>query len=293
MMRYVFFLISLTTTILTGLYFDVNDGLSFRLGKFRANYLEGMTSYRGQIVCNGHDCMPSEGKKKLLLWGDSHANALGNAVRERLASKNIILIDGTAPGCVPFVTDRQVFASVSHKCLEHNKRVSRLLTEIEIDLLVVHARWSLNIYGTRFGMEFGIDRDEEQFAVTDRLDFIKDQVEKRSADAKRTLLIASIPEQMVDVPEYFASRVLIKKLFGSRYDCAKFGVAYPLWLAERWVDFGSSATYILVDPKDSFCDVEICSAIDNFCTPQYVDSNHMNSRTYLDFWIKNVEVLLD
>lgn len=151
-------------------------------------------------------------RPKVVLIGDSHAMALSAALRRALAGEGIVLISFAHVGCYPIPGTTRVPPARQTGCHSLRAQAWDTLTTLEGTPVLVFARWTLALQGTRFdngegGQEHG---EAVRMAVTgqgDLADHTRATLEKRAMDHPVTLL-GPFPEAGWHVPERLAKMVL-------------------------------------------------------------------------------------
>lgn len=101
-------------------------------------------------------CMTGGGKeKRILLWGDSHADSLGYQLISSLEEQPVQIVQQTYSGCPPILGIKNFLARSDYRCYEHNSLVYSYIKENNVDIVVLSARWPLYINGTYFDNKEG------------------------------------------------------------------------------------------------------------------------------------------
>ena len=262
-----------------------SKGLPERLGAFEAAYLNAKNPKRGSLSgCQSVGCVEPGA---LIFWGDSHANALMNSA---LTGRQII--DLTKSGCPPLVgSSIHDFSFLAMDCIKHNDAAWQLVTAVDNANLVLHARWPLNIVGTRWGSEWGGDRLVSIGSSADgRANFLSGQLARlvpQSSQALNVIVVGSVPEQKVNIPEYFGSVILrASNSVSTNARCPVLGVDLPAWKAERDMQFALPDKVHYVSPTELLCNENQCPGISALpCEPRYADNNHLATNYYRWVWV--------
>lgn len=253
---------------------------------------------RGREGCSSAPEMPDNGcrfsipdeiseRARVLLWGDSHAMALAEALAGNLGENGIALETITLSGCPPiFGVDR-----IDRDCIEANEAA---LTYIEgpesPDVIVVHAYWPVYTQGTTLedpnqlvlapttislmndaGTSLELPRDVHLV-----LGNLETTLRRIGDNGKKVFVVGSVPEAGYFLPRYMARRALLGQStdVSANSDIAELRRAPADTLFER---LEAEGLLMLLRPSDLFCE-----EAQNFCTlhigstPLYRDNNHLS-----------------
>jgi len=155
---------------------------------------------------------------KIAIWGDSHASALADQIGEKLNPHGQGLIEMSFSGCAPVVG---VAKKSVPGCTKYNSDVlAYLLDSQQIDMVILHARWTLFIEQERYdNQEGGIEpgAKERIFPIENQnvrglerisalTNLLQAQVKMLQSSGKRVVLLYPIPEVGWHVPKYLAKK---------------------------------------------------------------------------------------
>lgn len=151
------------------------------------------------------------------LWGDSHASAISASVDRVLREKKLGGVFFIQPGCPPILgVYRQDLGAYGERELEFNERtMNYILGDKDISTVILIARWSLNIEGTRTDNgEGGVENGNPALLLPFQMD-VRSNEERKEAIAlriewtikrlidakKKVILVYPVPEIGFNVPE--------------------------------------------------------------------------------------------
>ena len=154
----------------------------------------------------------AEGRSKVVLIGDSHAMAVSAALRAALAQEDQVLISFAHVGCYPIPGTSRVPAAGQGSCHALRAQAWQTLARLQGTRVMVFARWSLTLQGTRFdngegGQEHGAP---VQTTVTG-LGTVPGQTQRLLAGLTPrhpVVVLGPFPEAGWHVPERLAKMVL-------------------------------------------------------------------------------------
>lgn len=161
--------------------------------------------------------------KYLYLIGDSHAQALAEALRDTLADSvdGIGFMASSMGGCLPIDGVYRKWDG-ENKCYQHRTEVQRVLAErSDIEYVVLAGRWTLALTGHRFdNLEGGAELGEPvtlEYISESRREPISDETSTQViaerieqsilallAYGKKVIIVGQVPEAGWNVPEYIA-----------------------------------------------------------------------------------------
>jgi peptidoglycan/LPS O-acetylase OafA/YrhL len=98
---------------------------------------------------NHSPCSEDNGRPVVLIWGDSHANAIAPAVRDRAHAANFDLVEMTKGRCPPLVDTGKVLVGRPRfhaACIGFNNYViQRAITDPRIKVVLLTAHWSSSL----------------------------------------------------------------------------------------------------------------------------------------------------
>ncbi|QGT94681.1 acyltransferase [Pseudidiomarina andamanensis] len=183
------------------------------------NFLNCQSSPKHILTIN-NACRIGEEQQEpsVVFWGDSHATAISNtvdSVLEELELQGILL---TYSACMPSV---DLVRKDNPNCSPFNARNLQFLLDSNIETVILSARWSLNIEGTRFdngegGGEYG---EPVRYELQSNINSLKEPSEivswgiktliyKLIENGKSVIVVMDIPELAWDVPKFLARTYL-------------------------------------------------------------------------------------
>ena len=204
------------------------------------------------------------GDISLMLWGDSHADAIQPAIDFALTTKNLTGVASTASGCAPFdgigYSSDELKESFSHCGLGHGKKTFELIVKSNsIKYVMMHANWS------RY--DFKILKAE-----------LVPQVCAIKKTGKKIILIGQVPIPEFDVPRVWASRQL---KIGHPIDEITFDESLSNAANGSFKslvsDIESSCGEVqVISPSEGLCELGKCYAVKNGKT-NYIDTGHLSA----------------
>ena len=228
---------------------------------------------------------------EVVLLGDSHAGALKDSLSSKLLERNVSGMSFVKAGCPP-VSDIIMDPVEKFNCTEFNQIIDLVLGESKITDVILFARWTFYIEGTRFtnfkgyreeGYEVEFTAPNTSFKSTEeRINYLGDQVkltiERLESTGKRVHLVYPLPELGWDPITY--AKVFIDR--GESWH-RKLDIPYEDFLARTQRTFGEldRATSNLTNAV--FASDLVCNnQISDWCvassenTLYYGDNDHLN-----------------
>ncbi len=255
-------------------------------------------------------------KKKIAIWGDSHALGLAHILAKTLNKQNYDLTQFTYSACMPTIGLYKVNEPDS-QCDQYNADVLNYIKKSkDLDIIVLHARWPLYIEGKRFdnkegGREYG-DNDYALPVATknakeitlriskqERINAVGEQyrltIKKLLSYGKKVVLVYSVPEAGWNVPIKLARDIIYnrksKDILSTRFDLYNQRVKNAHQQLDQLAD---NPNLIRIYPAELFCNTtrkERCINQTITGEPLYFDDNHLNSIGALKLANKIVEAL--
>ena len=222
-----------------------------------------------------------------LLWGDSHANAVGSAINLSAINTDVAGYMIWKSGCQPLVgIDR-----TDHKPLECSDFSREVLDFVrdhgEIDTVILSSRWAISAEGTRYKFEEGkgvilVDTDNPTSEkITNGVLFttgLRRTIDELLKLDRQILLVSAVPEIGYHVPSaYFVAsrtgRDITDVIAPSLEEYRSRNEVVLKVLDELTANFTNVQ---IVDPADILCDESVCQVVyDN--QPLYIDDNHLST----------------
>jgi peptidoglycan/LPS O-acetylase OafA/YrhL len=191
------------------------------------------------------------------LWGDSHAQALNDALNDFARRAHVSGYVFYNLGCRPFLNS---LATTS--CLPKNQAVSAALKQIKVKSVLITADWS--------GVPRGTNR-------ADLMPSVESIVHAAAVNGAQVYLMLDVPHADESVPETMQKQLIV----GSRRDVLRIPVSE--YVGENELMYSASAKIsaarkaTILDPKSLFCGREFCE-FSRGGLPLYNDTNHVNRR---------------
>ena len=201
---------------------------------------------------------------RLMLWGDSHADAVQPAIDFALIKRNLAGIASTASGCAPFdgigYSIDKLKESFSHCGLGHGEKTFELIINSKsIEYVIMHADWS------RY--DFKILKEE-----------LVPQACAMKAVGKKVILIGQVPIPNFDVPRVWASKQLknghsIKEILFDESLSNAANILFNNLVSNIETSCGDIR---VIFPADGLCESGKCYAVKDGKT-NYVDTGHLSA----------------
>jgi hypothetical protein len=222
------------------------------------------------------------GSPTFLLWGDSHAEALGPAFEAAPLSRRGVL--ATKSACPPLIDVRRVDLPSSHQCREFNDAVlTYLQVHPEITTVILAARWSVNANGTRYKNEPGgeILLADDALVATQAADNFEifERGLNRSVEALRklsrqVLIVGPIPEVGWRVPTVIARQTMSGQIFDISPSRLEFDVRQAA-VMRKFDALQASSAATIVHPHLLLCGEAVCDLTRDMVV-LYSDTDHLS-----------------
>jgi len=223
-----------------------------------------------------------------VLLGDSHGEMLMPGIERAAAKAGQYGKFAGYTGCLPGPTLERV--AKCRDCTRYNAAVwSWLEQRKDIDTVIIAARWTLWVEGTRPDGELGDDSQLRRVGTADLRtsgdnaalleSALADIVDRLNAGGRRVVLVGPVPEAVNDVPIDTARRMLIGLQQPPQRTRAQFTAraarteAMPARIAAR----SDRVSYVPL--SDLLCDRTVCRAFGPDGVPYYVDDDHITRTT--------------
>ncbi len=291
-----------------GLAGILNQGWPGRLDERFAGLMPEKTKNReceAEKFQAGRQCELVPGKKRLaFLIGDSHAGSISRELQTAFAEQGIGLWHIVQTGCPPvkdvYRADGGDMTDLS--CYEFNQGLFRFIEESEeIETVIMMARWSLSMEGTRFdnqegGVEISRDTPHLDLVVDGRPEYHpdydhRDALSERISDSvtslveagKKVILVYPVPEAGWIVPNY-----LVRYLMNNPDQALAPGVgstSYEVFKERNRRSYaaldraGQHPGLYRVYPEEILCDRDVKDRciVQKDGTALYADDNHLSS----------------
>jgi peptidoglycan/LPS O-acetylase OafA/YrhL len=222
---------------------------------------------------------PRARQATILLWGDSHADAILPAVEAgaRAAGRKMIFI---GHGRCPPILHIELSDEPTARCARLNDEALALAMQPQIATVVLAARWAYYAEGTGYGPDAHETRrlsdlsgagpgDADQHARFARM--LAATVGALRAAHKQVVVVQDVPEIALPVPETLAREIL----YGGVADLRPSHAGYLRRQGFVRSDIAGLAGAAIVDPQPILCDAMSC-AIERDGRPLYIDHHHLS-----------------
>lgn len=240
---FIFTLVASAFFISIGLAGLATSGWQGRVDEKLIRFMPDLNEVRqctGKTIQHGNICELVEGQNKLtFLMGDSHAGAIAYEMQKAFSEKGLGLLLAGKNRCPPiqnvYRADQPYRTDLS--CFEHSEEIYRLIRENEsIEYVVMMARWTLSMEGTRFdnqegGVETSKNKPHLDLVVNGQPEYHPEydhqpELSERFADSiqalldmgKKVILIYPVPETGWSVPTYISRYYMINSTQAFRPD---------------------------------------------------------------------------
>ncbi|NVO23596.1 acyltransferase family protein [Donghicola mangrovi] len=233
---------------------------------------------------------------RVMILGDSHANAISPAIQEALSQRGIASYAVAYSGCVALPEMFRVDKPDNHRCMEFNRNALEYAREAGIDTLVLSSRFTLYWNGHRFvNGEGGYEPGPPQFI--DTADHLNDRgrlndearrdrviaayVDRLNALAQefRIVLVGPIPEAGWNVPDTLV-KMSLRELDDGQTNLTTSAAQYDARNGRIVELFRGlvSDRLTLVEPRDVYCDTAVQGRCLNDLDGEslYVDDDHLS-----------------
>jgi len=253
-------------------------------------------------------------KKKVAIWGDSHALGLAHILADTLSKQQYDLTHFTYSACIPTIGIVKTDEPAS-ECTKYNDDIlDFIISNKEIEIIVMHGRWPLYLEGKRFNnLEGGIEYGDNAYILPvgdsgisissnqkERIEAVgkqyRETIEILLESGKKVVLVYSVPEAGWNVPVKLARNILFNKQkenpLSTSFDVYKDRVVN----AHEQLDLLAENNNLMrIYPSKLFCDKQQKNrCINQMVTgePLYFDDNHLNSLGALQLSQKIVDSLM-
>ena len=254
-------------------------------------------------------------KKKIAIWGDSHALGLAHIFANTLSEQEYDLTHFTYSACIPAIGIVKTDVPAS-QCTQYNDAVLAFIDKSPaLDIIVMHGRWPLYLEGTRFnnhegGLEYGntayvLPLKDKTISIAsnpkERIEAVGKQyrktVELLLEKGKKVVLVYSVPEAGWNVPAKLARDILFDKQSEKPLSTSFSVYKERVKNSHQQLDLISDhKNLIRIYPSKLFCDTEqVGRCVNRMLSgePLYFDDNHLNSIGALQLSKKIVRSMLE
>lgn len=305
---------SLVSVVAVGLTLNVSGGLPARLPN-EVNVIASFAEDRNNRREECRSRLPSDGlctlgslpshdeRVDFLFWGDSHADAFMPAMDEsadRLGQNGLF---AWSSACPPILGIQR--ASNGQECTNFNESVwSWLEQRTDVPVVILGARWTLSVEGTRYLGEAG--NDVRLKWINDSGTYpsgsgnaayveagLQDTVSKILATRRRVVLLGPVPEVGQNVPSVTARKALLG--WTPDVSVARQDFEARAGRTERILSSVAEASSEVwyVPLSDLFCGAQICQTTNAEGQPLYVDDDHISKTAALTLLSPRFKDILD
>ena len=282
-------------TAALGIALQLGDGLPSRLPPEAARLAAGAHDrkpHRGgclalppEAVLAGRLCRLGAGapaRPTFLLWGDSHAEMLRDALGQAATRAGRAGLFAGRPGCPP-LAGVSVEGPDGKPCRLFDEAVLRLASRADIDTVVLAAHWSLYATGERVGRETGpgshilgapTDRWSSGASETAFRRGLEAAVGALAAAGKRVVVVGPVPEVGLDVPAVLAQAAWRGRRVDIGPSPAAFAARNRVVLSVL-ADLEARGLARIVRPDAVLCDAARCR-VEGGGRALYADDNHLS-----------------
>jgi len=290
------FLLPACVFLIIATYINFNDGVPSR---FTVNDLKLIE----QTYSKNHNCSRERfdlsfekeclikskevKKKKILLWGDSHANHFSAFFEEAAKNEAVDIYKMSFPGCPPIAGIYRINRTYSQSCYLHNFRVQEhLLTTNDFDYVALAANWA----NYPLGANLADDANKERSLSNSKRAFytnLQKQLQLFSEKGLKVIYLNSVPNFKNNASQcqlkYFVFGHPEEKFCERHFDQLKQDrIIYNKFLIDEV--FPLENTYVL-DFVDFLCKDNICKTYVEGGM-MYKDQNHLSDYAAKQLYIR-------
>ncbi|RJG45061.1 acyltransferase [Mesorhizobium sp. DCY119] len=219
------------------------------------------------------------GEPKFLVWGDSHAEAMGPAIDAAASQAGVRGLTAPRPSCPPLFDVQLSDPLLFEKCREFNAAIRDMIAEQHIPLVFLVAYWPKYVHdaelpnqGIYFDPSVSPSLEDHSAPIAAALDRTLAELTRQGT---KVVLVMDVPEMGRNIPEALA-KAAIK---GGSADVA------PPWsyvekrqaLARSTIEtYARKYDAMIVDPLPAFCSNGHCAAARDG-VPLYRDADHLTA----------------
>lgn len=211
----------------------------------------------------------SEGRRRMLVWGDSHAESLIPALVALAKENGNPLWYGARSACPPL----QDSASPSHPklggegCRTMNAMLLDFATKTRLDDVVLIARWNYYAAGPE---PFGVDRGTQPMILADNVERgsaagnasivergLRKTIAPLVAAGRRVFVVLQVPYTGIDTPAYLAKHAL-RATGPTELPLAQIHAQRSTWMRNFAQRLAAEFGVVVIDPTRALCDERSC-----------------------------------
>ncbi|MDH5272391.1 MAG: acyltransferase [Gammaproteobacteria bacterium] len=229
---------------------------------------------------------PQAGAPTFIVWGDSHARAMADAIGAAAAHADGVGLLALRSGCAPLRDAEVAGQDAEHDCSAFTEGVLGLTARSPgVTDVVLAGRWALLAEGTRYGHESGEpviltdSHSRERSLANNQQVFaraLRGSVTALLAQGKRVWLVASVPEVGWDVPSVLARSHRFGRMPPDAPTRAEYAARQEHVLAVL-EELDALPGVVVLRPDAVLCR-EVRCAVTRDGLPLYFDSHHLTLR---------------
>jgi peptidoglycan/LPS O-acetylase OafA/YrhL len=229
---------------------------------------------------------PQAGTPTFIVWGDSHARAMADAIGAAAAHADVAGLLALRSGCAPLRDAEVAGQDAEHDCNAFAEAVLELLGRSPgVTDVVLAGRWALLAEGTRYGHEPGetvilTDSNSTERSLANNHEVfaraLRRSVTALLAQGKRVWLVASVPEVGWDVPSVLARSRRFGRVPPDAPTRAEYTARQEHVLAV--LDELDALPGVVVLRPDAVLCRDVRCAVTRDGLPLYFDSHHLTLR---------------
>jgi peptidoglycan/LPS O-acetylase OafA/YrhL len=214
--------------------------------------------------------------KKILLWGDSHANHFSGFFEEVAKHEAVDVYKMSFPGCPPIAGVYRINRTYSESCYLHNFRVQELLLNTNnFDYVALAANWSNYPLGANLA-----DDDNKEISISNSkrafYNNLQKQLELFSSKGIKVIFLDSVPNFKSNASQCQLKNIIFgypKQQFCERSLMAikKERLAYDYFIKNV---ISATDNIFVLDFMDFFCRKSVCKTLFDG-EMMYRDQNHI------------------
>jgi peptidoglycan/LPS O-acetylase OafA/YrhL len=265
-----------STFIALGILGHINGGFWHRFANVPIALIQENDDWQDNSECHISNafseekvtrCLSGLEGKKVILIGDSHADAISKFLRIELERHGIGLISFTRSACLPILFTSRVPKEAHAECETFKSNAYDFIAQNPDVPVIIIARWALNILGTRFdngeggieygenGLNFVLDHNGRIDTDADVLQNINLQL-TRLSNANPTVILTQFPEAGWNVTDILIKSTIYEK-FVKQISTSKVSYDVRNSSINDFLNSLSSKKLSVINVQEIFCDTFI------------------------------------
>jgi hypothetical protein len=242
----------------------------------RSNVPDECYQRAGEVRVKSPPCIfgsPGNGKIDLLLWGDSHSNAILPAFVTYAERRGLSLAFAGRFGCPPLLDTWRANDAVSQGCRKFNDAVRDFISANNVAVVVLAARWSAMTDGNETLLD-----EEHAGAGREQTRIVFERGLARTIDAlqdRRVVILEQVPQHKARVANAY---LVLSRIGGSIDSVAASLTAHDSrqqFTAEVLDRVATKGNVLRIDPAERLCAGKHC-IVQSDGKLLYFDHNHVN-----------------